>query len=36
VLMTPPLQVGQPCFSICGTGNGQCLVCVNNSGVTVP
>ena len=20
----------------CGTGNGQCLVCVNNSGVTVP
>jgi hypothetical protein len=36
VLMTPPLQVGQPCFSICGTSNGQCLVCVNNSGVAVP
>jgi hypothetical protein len=36
VLMTPPLQVAQPCFSICGTGSGQCLVCVNNGGVTVP
>jgi hypothetical protein len=33
VLLPPPLQVGQPCFSICGTGNGQCLVCVNHSGV---
>ncbi|MGH7913618.1 MAG: carboxypeptidase-like regulatory domain-containing protein, partial [Candidatus Binataceae bacterium] len=35
-LMTPPLQVAQPCSSICGTGSGQCLVCVNNNGVTVP
>jgi hypothetical protein len=35
-LMTPPLQVAQPCNSICSTGSGQCLVCVNNPGVTVP
>jgi hypothetical protein len=35
-LMTPPLQVAQPCNSICGTGSGQCLVCVNNPGVKVP
>ena len=35
-LMTPPLQVAQPCNSICNTGSGQCLVCVNNGGVTVP
>jgi len=35
-LMAPPLQVAQPCNSICGTGSGQCLVCVNNAGVTVP
>ena len=35
-LMKPPLQVGQPCNSICGTGSGQCLVCVNNNGVKVP
>jgi hypothetical protein len=35
-LMTPPLQVAQPCNSICGTGSGQCLVCVNNNGVKVP
>jgi hypothetical protein len=35
-LMTPPLQVAQPCNSICGTGSGQCLVCVNNRGVKVP
>ncbi len=35
-LMTPPLQVAQPCNSICSTGSGQCLVCVNNSGVVVP
>jgi len=35
-LMTPPLQVAQPCNSICGTGSGQCLVCVNNGAVTVP
>ncbi len=35
-LMTPPLQVAQPCNSICGTGSAQCLVCVNNNGVTVP
>jgi hypothetical protein len=35
-LMTPPLQVAQPCNSICGTGSGQCLVCVNNNGVVVP
>ncbi len=36
-LMTPPLQIGQPCFSICDTGNsGQCLVCQNLSNVTVP
>jgi len=34
--MTPPLQVAQPCNSICGTGSGQCLVCINNSGVKVP
>jgi hypothetical protein len=35
-LMTPPLQVGQPCNSICSTGSGNCLVCVNQSGVVVP
>jgi len=35
-LMTPPLQVAQPCNSICGTGSGQCLVCVNNNNVKVP
>jgi hypothetical protein len=35
-LMTPPLQVAQPCNSICNTGSGQCLVCVNNNGVSVP
>ncbi len=35
-LMTPPLQVAQPCNSICSTGSGQCLVCVNNPGVKVP
>ena len=35
-LMTPPLQVGQPCNSICSTGSGKCLVCVNNGGVAVP
>jgi hypothetical protein len=35
-LMMPPLQVAQPCSSICGTGSGQCLVCVNNPGVKVP
>jgi hypothetical protein len=35
-LMTAPLQVAQPCNSICGTGSGQCLVCLNNSGVKVP
>jgi hypothetical protein len=35
-LMAPPLQVAQPCFSICGTGSGPCLVCVNNSKVKVP
>jgi len=35
-LMTPPLQVAQPCNSICGTGSGQCLVCVNNNDVKVP
>lgn len=35
-LMTPPLQVAQPCNSICGTGSGQCLVCVNNNAVKVP
>jgi hypothetical protein len=35
-LMTPPLQVAQPCNSICGTGSGQCLVCVNQSSVVVP
>jgi hypothetical protein len=34
-LMTPPLQVAQPCNSICSTGSGNCLVCVNNT-VTVP
>ncbi len=35
-LMTPPLQVSQPCNSICSTGSGKCLVCVNNGGVAVP
>lgn len=35
-LMTPPLQVAQPCNSICGTGSGQCLVCVNINSVKVP
>lgn len=35
-LMAPPLQVAQPCNSICGTGSGQCLVCVNNNNVKVP
>jgi hypothetical protein len=35
-LMAPPLQIAQPCNSICGTGSGQCLVCVNNPGVKVP
>jgi hypothetical protein len=35
-LMAPPLQVAQPCFSICGTGTGPCLVCVNNDKVKVP
>ena len=34
--MTPPLQVAQPCSSICDTGSGQCLVCVNNNAVKVP
>jgi len=34
--MTPPLQVAVPCYSICSNGSGNCLVCVNNSGVTVP
>lgn len=33
--LAPPLQVAQPCNSICGTGSGNCLVCVNNT-VTVP
>jgi hypothetical protein len=36
VAMTPPIQVGQPCNSICGTGSGNCLVCTNQTGVTVP
>lgn len=35
-LMTPPLQVAQPCSSICGTGFEPCLVCVNNNNVNVP
>ena len=35
-LMAPPLQVAQPCNSICGTSSGQCLVCVNNNNVKVP
>lgn len=35
-LMAPPLQVAQPCNSICGTGSGPCLVCVNNNSVKVP
>jgi hypothetical protein len=34
--MAPPLQVAQPCNSICDTGSGQCLVCVNNNAVKVP
>jgi hypothetical protein len=34
--MTPPLQVGQPCYSICNNGSGNCLVCTNNNGVVVP
>jgi hypothetical protein len=36
ITMTPPIQVGQPCNSICGTGSGNCLVCTNQTGVTVP
>lgn len=36
VLMTPPLQIAQPCASICGTPGGQCLVCVNKQSVVVP
>jgi hypothetical protein len=35
-LLKTPLQIGQPCFSICSTANGQCLVCLNSSSVTVP
>jgi hypothetical protein len=35
-LMTPPLQVAQPCNSICGNGFQPCLVCVNNNNVKVP
>jgi hypothetical protein len=35
-LLTPPLQIAQPCNSICSTGSGNCLVCLNNGGVTVP
>lgn len=36
VMMAAPLQVAQPCNSICGSGTGPCPVCLNNSGVTVP
>jgi hypothetical protein len=36
VAMTPPIQIGQPCSSICSNGNGNCLVCTNNGSVSVP
>jgi hypothetical protein len=36
ITMTSPIQVAQPCNSICGTGSGNCLVCTNQTGVTVP
>ena len=36
ITMTAPIQVGQPCNSICGTGSGNCLVCTNQTSVTVP
>jgi hypothetical protein len=34
--MTPPLQIAQPCSSICNNGSGNCLVCMNKAGVQVP